>query len=216
MASRQFYGDLDGYPRFFDPRLCETHTVVSDDGSEIVYARVGPGIWVRGVWKGMIDHEVPKDGPKLARRLLDWDQVRLIEVARIFRPHLPPSLVRDIEPVDAFERRSPETKLVPVVKLNGPDEPPIVWGRPKRPLTPKRYDTLKVVLDAGLGGIGLEAIRRESRNVNASRTLKSIKAIDNDWDRSIEMAGQSYNRYKITHVPAAQLSELVRSNDNHD
>lgn len=89
---------------------------------------------------------------------------------------------------------APAVMLVPAVVLAGPDDAPIVFGVPKRPLAPKTYHAVKALIDAGEKGLNKDSLNADSDRITLLRRLREK---DNDWKDAISFPGEPWGRYRI-------------------
>lgn len=83
--------------------------------------------------------------------------------------------------------------------LGGPDQKPVVLGRPKKPLPPVKYLVVKTLLEAGEAGLSKPDLEARTGKAEAVKHLRLLRDSDDDWKAVIVMAGSPGNRYRIRH-----------------
>ena len=76
------------------------------------------------------------------------------------------------------------------VNLGKQSDPPIVFGKRKRPLTTNQFKVVKCLCDAFPNGATKGNLESDAGVTDPVGTLKDVKAIDPDWDRAIECPGK--------------------------
>ena len=81
------------------------------------------------------------------------------------------------------------------VKLFGPKNPPLIYGKPKSPLTKSRYDIVLLLIQAGSEGLTKDGLA--SKHGGAVNSLKTLAKSDDDWKKVIRLPGKTGQRYRI-------------------
>jgi hypothetical protein len=81
------------------------------------------------------------------------------------------------------------------VKLFGPNDAPLIDGKPKSPLTKTRYDVVRLLIKAGPEGLTKDGLASE--HGGAVNSLKALAEGDGDWKKVIKLAGKPGRRYRI-------------------
>lgn len=109
------------------------------------------------------------------------------EIGRIQKALAAPALVAlDVR----LESLEPAGKENCSVKLGKPSDPPSVFNRQKRPLTPNQFKVVKCLCDAFPSGVTKGNLESDAGVGDPVGTLKDVKAIDDDWGRAIECPGK--------------------------
>jgi hypothetical protein len=83
------------------------------------------------------------------------------------------------------------------VVLQGPNDPPLVCGREKRPLTRPQYDVVNALLEAGEDGLAKDQLDKRSGHGDARKILERLAKSDDDWNAVIEFPGVAGRGYRI-------------------
>ncbi len=94
------------------------------------------------------------------------------------------------------------------VRLNGPDEKMILWGKPKPPLPPAQYAVVKVLLEAyrtneRLSKTQLEKRAKDERGNSIEDPVGALERLckkDRDWKQAIDMAKVSGRGYQLNDI----------------
>ena len=89
----------------------------------------------------------------------------------------------------------------PAVILQGPDDPPIVFGKKRPVLNARDYYILKALLDAWPVRLHKAQLERKCRRSEAHKNLAALRKEDRDWKKAILMAGTSGKGYGIAESP---------------
>jgi hypothetical protein len=81
------------------------------------------------------------------------------------------------------------------VKLFGLNDPPLIDGKPKSPLTKPRYEVVQLLIQAGPEGLTKDGLA--SRHGGAVNMVKALRKSDGDWGDVIKLPGSHGRRYRI-------------------
>jgi hypothetical protein len=101
-----------------------------------------------------------------------------------------------IEASPAHVHPAGEIAALPFFRLGESGEEPIVNGKRKKRLPPKRWRVFKILLGAGPGGLRLKDLKQLSECKNADRMIREQRK-DPDYEVAIHPAGGSWGFYKM-------------------
>lgn len=88
---------------------------------------------------------------------------------------------------------------VPPIVLNGPLNPPVIYGKPK-PVTAAEYNVLKALLDAGSAGLAKDLLASNSGHEGAVNILKRLAKKGDGWDRLIALPKTKNRGYRLNSI----------------
>jgi len=108
----------------------------------------------------------------------------------------------------------------PPVRLNGPDEKVILWGKPKPRLAPAQYAVVKLLVEAynteeRLSKSQLENRAKDGRGNTIEDPVGALERLcrkDRDWRQAIDMAKVAGRGYQLNDRPGAPTTTHKTAN----
>lgn len=141
---------------------------------------------LRGKWSLLKPEGVPFSLKALAELIAERECISVGQAAKLTPREACEAVERYLNPP------------VPVVVLRGEGMPPLVFGKPVKPLTKIQYAAIQVLMEAGPTGLSLAELDGKQISGGVRKVIDRLSK-NPEWAEAIIMPGAAYGRYRIAY-----------------